>query len=59
MSERALKPCPWCGDTNFLYPSEDHQYKIIACEFCYSQGPSCRSYEEAEVKWNTRAGEKG
>lgn len=54
MTEPEIKPCPWCGDTNFLYPSEDRQYKIIACEFCYSQGPACKSYEEAVLKWNNR-----
>lgn len=58
MTNPELKPCPWCGNTDFLYPAIDHQYKITACENCYGQGPACRSHEEAAIKWNTRAGEK-
>lgn len=52
-SEIELKPCPFCGGTAWVYPTE---YGWAAkCESCLSEGADKETREEAADAWNRRA----
>ena len=53
-----LRPCPFCGDDEFLILANtllgDHSYWGVECG-CHVYGPKAILREDAIAAWNTRA----
>lgn len=53
-----LKPCPFCGNEKLTLNSYSYgkgRYSLkIECKTCYSSGPCCFDFKEAEARWNLR-----
>lgn len=45
-----LNPCPFCASTAVIDGGEGEFY--IFCETCLSEGPWCKTPEEAAERWN-------
>lgn len=53
MDRSKLLPCPFCGGTAWVYPTEYGW--ATKCENCWSEGADKETREEAAVAWNRRA----
>ena len=49
-----MKPCPFCGESEFLKPVDYNGRYSVECEHCSAGGPMERTEEEAVAKWNER-----
>lgn len=55
---RALKPCPWCGETKNLYFHErDNDPNYVECTKCRVDGPLADDLGTAILAWETRLNE--
>lgn len=53
-----LKPCPHCYfETERHVVQGDAKTWYVECLFCFAQGPSGETAEEATKKWNERGGD--
>ncbi len=53
LDQKALKPCPFCGDKNAQEYKEDN-LTWLECPECGGRTKMCRTLEEAEAMWNRR-----
>ncbi|HDR9087326.1 TPA: Lar family restriction alleviation protein [Burkholderia vietnamiensis] len=51
MTERELKPCPFCGGDGHVAYRGDH---FVTCRECKAFGPDAESDETAIALWNRR-----
>jgi len=49
-----LKPCPFCGGSDFLMLSNGIDSEFVVCETCGAEGPPSESPNGAVGLWNTR-----
>lgn len=64
MSDKELKPCPFCGSTELYIspPCNDppdydillNSYQVV-CRYCHCCGSSTGEYEDVIELWNRRA----
>ena len=54
MNMSKLKPCPFCGETEYLQMEETYTTKVcwISCLACDIDGPTARGKSLAELAWN-------
>ena len=57
MSEKTIKPCPFCGGRGELLGSRDTDVRIaafwVSCQ-CGAEGPIKSSEQKALAAWNKR-----
>ncbi len=49
-----LKSCPFCGSDNVRNEAAPASAHFATCLFCYADGPTARTLEEAGERWNRR-----
>jgi Lar family restriction alleviation protein len=54
MSEKKLKPCPFCGESEPDTTNKDGEI-AIRCEYCGAYGPWADNLADAIAAWNRRA----
>lgn len=62
MTQRELKPCPFCGcgaNPMGLQVNLVQEGRQVGCWLCGARGPWCSDYKEATRRWNTRLAEPG
>ena len=57
--EAELKPCPFCGSKRINVIIDTHDYYLIGCHDCHTEGPQANTVHEAIAKWNERTDNKG
>ena len=53
--DQDLKPCPFCGGTDFEIVDIDQGFAAVACNTCDAFGPMGPGEEGAMAEWNERA----
>jgi hypothetical protein len=58
---KQLSPCPFCSHEIFETHSDQcenkdgtYEYWFVQCQKCLTEGPLCKTEEDAKLAWNTR-----